>query len=100
MFHERAHLCLRGHAHETSERCTGTWAHMLWFQCTSVTRSVAHEAMIDDLGLMIKYPNMLALVLCTSERCTQSGHICCGCSAHQSQGLSASSDEAVTDELG
>ena len=28
------------------------------------------------------------------------GHICCGCSAHQSQGLSVSSDEAVIDELG
>ena len=24
----------------TSERCTATWAHMLWLQCTSVTRSM------------------------------------------------------------
>ena len=35
----------------TSERCTGTWAHMLWFLCTSTTRSVwSDEAVIDDLG--------------------------------------------------
>ncbi len=36
----------------------------------------------------IKHPDVLALVLCTSERCTGTGHIrCCGSSAHQSQGL-------------
>ena len=35
----------------TSERCTGTWAHMLWFLCTSTTRSVSSdEAVIDELG--------------------------------------------------
>ena len=34
----------------TSERCTETWAHMLGFQCTSVTWSVSSdEAVIDDL---------------------------------------------------
>ena len=67
---------------------------MLWFQCTSVVKSVAsHEAVIDDLGLgifssvlsqsaatirsvchYIKFPNMLALVLCASECCTGQGH--------------------------
>ena len=48
----------------------------------------------------IKHPDMLALLLCTSERCTWTGHICCGCSSHQSQGLSIPSDEVVIDELG
>ena len=34
----------------TSERCTRTWAHMLRFQCTSVTPSVSSDsAVIDDL---------------------------------------------------
>ncbi len=34
------------------------------------------------------YSVVLALVLCTSERCTETEHICCcGSSAHQSQGL-------------
>ena len=42
----------------------------------------------------IKHPDMLTLVSCKSERCTWTGQMCCGCSAHQSQGLSAS------DELG
>ena len=33
----------------TSERCTGTWAHMLSFQCTSVTTPVSSDsAVIDD----------------------------------------------------
>ncbi len=27
----------------------------------------------------IKHPDVLALLLCTSERCTWTGHICCGC---------------------
>ena len=35
----------------TSERCTGTWAHMLWFKCKLVTRSVSLDAaVIDDLA--------------------------------------------------
>ncbi len=50
------------------------------------------------IGVMHIY--MLALVLCTSERCTWTGQICCGCSAHQSKGPSVPSDEAVIDELG
>jgi len=75
----------------TSERCTGTWAHMLlWFQCTSVTRSVSSDsAIIDDLGcdhqVMMFYEDLsqssgpirskchslaLALMFCTTERCT------------------------------
>ena len=34
----------------TFERCTGTWAHVLRFQCTSVTPSVSSQsAVIDDL---------------------------------------------------
>ena len=36
----------------------------------------------------IKHPDVLALVLCTSERCTGTEHICCcDSSAHQSQRL-------------
>ena len=35
-------------------KCHYTWAHMLWFRCTSVTSSVAsHEAVINDLGLIV-----------------------------------------------
>ena len=46
------------------------------------------------------HPLVLALMFCTSERYTLIGRICCGCSAHQSQGLSVLSDPAMIDELG
>jgi hypothetical protein len=45
----------------------------------------------------IKHPDMLASLLCRSERCTWTGHMYC---AHQLQGLSVSSGKAVIDELG
>ena len=49
----------------------------------------------------IKLPYMLALLLGTSEHISiwTDGRICCGCSAHQSQGLSVSPDQAVTEGL-
>ena len=51
-----------------------------------------HHVSVSSHRLMrpndTKHPDMLALVFCTPERCSGTGHIrCCGSSAHQSQGL-------------
>ncbi len=113
MFQSAATICSKCHPVVlalmfcTTERCT-------YFQSTSITGFVCVEsnaAVNGELGSAahcifdwtswlskqsqavcmrpnyIKHPDMLALVSCTSECCTWTGHICCGCSAQQSQGM-------------
>ena len=46
------------------------------------------------------YSLVHALGFCTCECCTVTVHICCSGTASQSQGLSVSSDSAMTDDLG
>ena len=59
-------------------RCTGTWAHMLWLQCTSVTRSICIIRCSSDrwAGLRsIACPGSASFAPITLH--SISGHSCC-----------------------
>ena len=97
------------------------WAHLLWLQCTSVTRSICIIRFSNDwsAGLGSRFHHQLMMF--HEQNVRVSGHhtqqvsptcacsdvlhiwalnfrrICCGCSAHQSRGLSVLSDSAVID---
>ena len=99
-----AHLCA---VPEPRHMCWGSGAHqsrrlnhqiqqwlMIWYE-----QHIHHQLMMFSDHIVsitticskchyTKHPDMLALVLCTSERCAGIGHIrCCSSSAHQPQGL-------------
>lgn len=76
----------------TSQRCTGTWAHMLSLQqCTSVTRYIAsHEAVIKWYGTDCVFPPCCLSQQPPYARCvtTSSTQICLHwCYAHRSSVL-------------
>ena len=78
----------------SSERWAGICSDLFWTSCLN-----KQSQAVCMRPNYIKLPYMLALLLCTSEHCIWTGRICCGCSAHQSQGLSVSPDQAVTEGL-
>ena len=78
----------------SSEQWAGICSDLFWTSCLSKQSQV-----VCMRPNYIKLPYMLALLLCTSEHCIWTGRICCGCSAHQSQGLSVSPNQAVTEGL-